>query len=98
MLQQKVSYFGSTLLRVAQHALLISDPLQGVQAVSLADLTPIKGWKFPFLLEKQFITLNRNEDNRVCIMYPRQGVVTESKQDGTDVVEIPVGGNTAHLA
>ena len=79
-LQQKTSYFGSTILKASQHAALISDPLQGVQIVSMPNLQAVKTWKFPFLLEKQFKTLWSNEGETMHRLYLRQGVLVESKQ------------------
>lgn len=50
-LQEKVSLRGAFLLKVTDKVILCSDPLQGVQVISLPNLTPVRQWKFPELKE-----------------------------------------------
>ena len=74
-------------------SIFIADPIQGLQIISMGNLSETKTWQFPFLLEDNFISISTETDDRV---YPRQGILKDKAN--ACVTDLLLKGEVPHFA
>ena len=57
-LQPKTSFKGTQILQNTEKAILLCDPFQGIQVITLPNLIPLKLWQIEEILETDFDVLN----------------------------------------